>query len=317
MERDQSRMHNPVLLSEVLDALHPRDGGLYIDATFGFGGHTTAILERSKPSGKVLAIEIDSEVLNFSQKKFVEQFGERIVFFNADYADIEQVASQCGFSEVDGMVLDLGFSSLHVDDHTRGFSFRKAGKLDMRYNRKGDSESAADVLNTSSEEELEKIIRTFGEERFSKTIAHEIVAHRSRKAIGNTMDLVEIVFKAIPKKFQSKHIHPATKTFQAFRIHVNHELDHLKRFLTDFPKILKRGGRAAIISFHSLEDRMVKEMLKKYEKGCICPPDFPRCTCGNVPIMRRVNKKVITASESEVQKNPRSRSAKLRISEKI
>lgn len=302
-----SLTHIPVLLDEVIAALSPREGGLFIDGTLGAGGHTEAILARG---GSVLGFDRDEAALALVGER-LSSHGSALHLVHASYAQMAYFAESEGFSEVDGILLDLGYSSLQVDDPARGFSFRDDGPLDMRFDQRGGL-TAADILNTWDEEEIADIIFRYGEDHFSRRIARAIVAARP---LGSTKVLAEIVSRAIPGGHREK-IHPATRTFQALRIAVNDELAQLEAALPVAIDLLRPGGRLAVISFHSLEDRIVKNTLRTEASDCICPPEQPICTCDHEARIRLITRKPIVASESETARNPRSRSARLRVGEK-
>ena len=311
--------HIPVLLQEVLEGLQcEQQGGVYLDCTVGCGGHTAAILARH-PENRVIGIDQDASVLQIARQRLM-QFGDRVRLFHQRFEQVEQVLLPD--ERVDGIILDLGVSSLQLDEAARGFSFQKTGKLDMRMNQTeddkiGGSLTAYHVVNTYPRERLVEIFSRYGEERFSKRIANRIVETRSSQPIETTTQLAEIAARAVPKRFHTRGIHPATRIFQAIRIEVNGELQALGQTLERLMLFLRERGRCCVISFHSLEDRIVKRTFTKLAKGCQCPPDFPVCMCGLTPSVTILTKKPILPSEEEQQRNPRSRSAKLRIAEKI
>ena len=299
--------HTPVLLVEVLEGLQIKPGGLYIDATTGAGGHSRAILLASAPTGRLLCIDTDPQALDAARQNLAD-FVSRIQFVCANFSDLKAVAVQRGFERVDGILLDLGVSSLQLDNPARGFSFQKEGPLDMRLS--GQGRSAADLLNHLPETELADIIWQFGEERQSRRIARAIVENRP---LHTTTDLARLVARV---KGGREKIHPATKTFQALRIAANRELDALESVLPQAVRLLAPKGRLAVITFHSLEDRMVKEFFRKESRDCICPPGAPICTCNHQASLRLVNKRAIMPSGDEKGQNRRSRSAKLRVVER-
>ncbi len=307
--------HAPVLLEETIDALLPRSGGRYIDGTFGGGGHTRALLQASAPDGAVLAFDRDPEAIE--RASTIQQdpsIGDRLLVAHESFVRLLPVARERGMLPVDGIVLDLGLSSFQVDDPQRGFSFLQDGPLDMRFDS-SEGESAAELVNIRSEAELADIIWRFGEESRSRRIAKAIVAARSRGPIRTTGELAAIVETALGGR-RGSPTHPATKTFQAIRIAVNDELRALADTLPDAVDALGEGGRLAVIAFHSLEDRIVKQYFRRESSACLCPPEQPVCTCGHVPSIRTVGK-AIKPSTAEIGRNPRSRSAVLRVAEKL
>lgn len=304
------QIHNSVLLSESLDALNPQNDEVFIDATLGMGGHTEAILQANE-TVKVFGIDQDKNALKLANER-LEKFGERFKSFHANFSGIKSVLAEAKIEKVDGVLADLGVSSLQFDDAQRGFSFRFDAPLDMRMNADSDEETAAELLNRLSEEEIANVIYNYGEERFSRRIARRIVEKRkSGQPIETTRELASLIERAIGRGKKDK-IHPATKTFQALRIAVNGELEILEDFIIDAVDILKRDGRLAIITFHSLEDRIVKQTFQRLAGKCSCPPRLPQCVCGAEKIIEILTKKPISPPEIEIGHNPRSRSAKLR-----
>ena len=288
--------HIPVLLNEVLKILDPKPGEFFIDGTAGSGGHTEAILERVGPSGRVLGIDFDPDAVERLQTgKFKNS--ENVILVNGNYADAREILSERNLEKADGLLLDLGFSSVQIEDSGRGFSFQRDEPLDMRFNPKSDRSTAEEVVNSFEEKELADIIFKFGEERMSRRIAKAIVLQRRKERIRTTLELAEVIKGAVPRSYEHGRIHPATRTFQALRIYVNDELQNVERALSEMPNILKSGARAAVISFHSLEDRIVKNGLREMKKQ---------------NILEILTKKPIIASDEEARENPRSRSAKLR-----
>ncbi len=318
-----SSYHQPVMVNEVLDAL--KCGGelvqgmsgerIYVDGTAGCGGHTLEILKRTKPTAKVVCIDRDEEALEVARIK-LKNYKDRAILVHNNFSEIKSILKKLGIGHVDGILLDLGLSSLQLEREYRGFSFQKDGPLDMRMDQK-KGKTAFDIVNLSSEEELKDIIRNYGEERWAAKIAKRIVEKRAHKPISTTGELAELIFSCIPRRFHPKRIHPATKTFQAIRIVLNDELQHITKCLGEGVNALAMGGRFCVISYHSLEDRMVKRMFKAYEQGCTCPPSLPECLCGFKPKLKVITRRPLRPSEEEVRLNPRSRSAKLRIAEKI
>ncbi|MDD5341076.1 MAG: 16S rRNA (cytosine(1402)-N(4))-methyltransferase RsmH [Patescibacteria group bacterium] len=305
--------HTPVLLEEAIRYLDPKPGENFIDGTLGAGGHARAILEHTTPGGKLLAIDLDIKAIELAKNNLTE-FADRVLYTNDNFKNLEKIANESEISEFDGILLDLGLSSMELNDEKRGFSFSKDSFLDMRFGSGGLT--AADVINKYSENELIRIFKTYGEERHAKLIAAEIVRQRKIGKITTTNQLVNIIEKVYQGKARPK-INVATKVFQALRIEVNGELENLKQVLPVALKILKKGGRLGVISFHSLEDRIVKEFFKKEAKDCLCPPQVPVCVCGHKVSLKILTKKVIIPSNKELINNPRSRSAKLRAAIKL
>lgn len=301
--------HATVLREEVAGLLSPEEGALVLDGTLGGGGHAEALLERG---ARVLGLDRDPAAIAAAGAR-LSRFGERFCAERARFAEARAVLERRGLPGVDGAVLDLGVSSPQLDDPSRGFSFASDGPLDMRMGP--DGESAAELLARLSEEELEAVLREFGEEPFARKVARAIKA--ASPAPTRTAELAALVARAVPRKAWPKHIHPATRTFQALRIAVNGELAELDRFLADLPAILAPGGRAAIISFHSLEDRRVKQAFRALEGRCTCPPKLPQCVCGARGNFELLTKKAVTAGEAELAHNPRARSARLRAVRRI
>ncbi len=307
--------HLPVLYNEVIELLAPKSNGIYIDGTVGGGGHAWGILEKSAPTGKLLALDQDSEACLAAAAKLAE-FGDRVVIKQANFSDMAEIAPENDISNVDGILLDLGVSSYQLDEPSRGFSYMNNAPLDMRMNK--DNELSAYLLvNRYSEAELRRIIQQYGEERWAARIAKFIVTERQNNLINTTEELVTVIKKAIPAAAREKDQHPAKRTFQALRIAVNGELDQLAKGIEAACSILKPGGRVAVITFHSLEDRLVKEKFKIMSSECICPPHIPVCICNHHASLKLINRRPITASAEELVTNHRSRSAKLRVVEKL
>jgi len=304
--------HVPVMLREVIDHLVVRINGVYIDCTLGLGGHTLGILE-ADTKGRVFGIDIDPQVLALAYEN-LNNYRDRVSFIKGNFADLISLLNQYGISEVDGVLMDLGVSSIQLDTPDRGFSFRYDSPLDMRMDQTAGRPISYE-LNKDSIDKLTEIIKEFGEERWAKRIARNIVTARERSPINTTARLTEIIEKSVPRS--SEGIHPATRTFQALRIYKNNELENLKTGLEQAIKILKSGGRICVISFHSLEDRIVKNTFRTLERGCICPPKIPKCICGQKPLIKIITKKPITPSDEEIEINPRSRSSKMRVAEKL
>lgn len=306
--------HEPVLLQEILTYLDPKPNQNFIDCTLGGGGHTREILKRTVPDGRVLGIDLDKEVQEKTLQTLTE-FKDRVIAATGNFSDIAELSEQNGFKEVDGILYDLGFSSIQMGSD-RGFSFDSTEKLDMRFGHEIKI-TAHDVVNKWPEKEIRRIIQDYGEERFAAKIAKTIIAVRAKNPINTGAQLAETVKQAIPRRFWPTSINPATRTFQAIRIAVNQELENLQNTLPQAIKLLKKGGRLAIISFHSLEDRIVKDAFKTQANPCVCPKEIPFCVCDKKPTLKIITKKIVTASEDEIKNNPRARSAKLRIAEKI
>lgn len=303
-------LHVSVLLAESLQFLAPERGGIYVDATLGMGGHSEAILQVSSET-RVLGIDQDSEAIAYAEKR-LEKFGERFRRFHANFSEIENVLAVAGVERVDGILADLGVSSLQFDSETRGFSFRFDAPLDMRMDASSEEETAAELLERLSEFEIARIIYEYGEERFSRRIARRIIERRENGASPQTTrELAELVAGVVRTGKKDK-IHPATRTFQALRIAVNGELEILENFLRSAIDKLNKEGRLVVISFHSLEDRIVKQTFQKLAGKCTCPPNFPGCVCGAEKRVEILTKKPIVPTEEETEANPRARSAKLR-----
>lgn len=305
--------HTPVLLQEVIEFLAPKANQNFIDATCGFGGHAEAILNKIGPSGILIGIDQDKEALKSSQERLVK-FGERFKPFQGNFSKIDEAAS--GLVITGGVLADLGVSSYQIDEAVRGFSFAKEGPLDMRMDTNLEL-TAEMVINGYPVEKLTKIISSYADERFARRIVERIDTARSRKPIKTTIELAEIVWDSVPKRFRQKGINPATRTFQAIRMEVNNELGHLKEFIPKAIEILKPEARLAMITFHSREDKVVASYFKESANPCKCPPDFPECVCGAKPKIKIITKKSISATNRETLENPRSRSARLRVVEKI
>lgn len=305
--------HVPVMFREVIEALRPRDGGRYVDGTTGAGGHAAGVLEAAGPNARLLGLDADPDALAIAGKTLA-RFGDRVELVNENFRYLAEVARDKGFVPADGVLLDLGISSMQLDLSIRGFSFRTEAPLDMRFDPR-QLVTAADIVNGADEAELRKILYEYGEERFAPRIARAIVQQRAIRRIETTAQLADIVTKAVGPRWVG--INPATKTFQALRIAVNKELESLRETLPQALEILAKGGRMAIIAFHSLEDRIVKEFMRYEASHCICPPGLPVCVCGKKPSLKIVGKKPLTPDIEEIQRNPRARSAKLRVAEKI
>jgi 16S rRNA (cytosine1402-N4)-methyltransferase len=307
--------HLSVMPDEVIQYLNPRPGGIYLDGTLGGGGHARLILERCTPGGMLIGIDQDQEALQATGQRLAE-FGASAQLVHGNFGELKQHLERLGMSGLDGFILDIGVSSHQLDSGKRGFSFQHDAPLDMRMDT-SQGQTAAELLNELPEEELEQIIRDFGEERWAKRIASFIVKARHEAPIEGTLQLVDIIKGAVPKAKWDERIHPATRTFQAIRIAVNRELENLEKGLRAAIERLKPGGRGVVISFHSLEDRIVKHIFREYTTGCICPRNLPVCVCNNRPRVQILTGRPGMASDTEISENPRSRSAKLRALEKL
>ncbi len=306
--------HIPVLREEVLHYLNAGDKQLIVDGTLGDGGHTEAILQHSGPQCRVLGIDRDAEALARARKRLAP-FGERVILVHGNYSEIQSILAQRNIQEIDGLLLDLGVSSRQLNTPERGFSFMNDGPLDMRMNKE-DTTTAADLLETLSDKELEDIIKTYGEERHYKKIVRYIRKAQGKGPLSTTASLSKILSSAV-KQPRPARIHPSTRTFQALRIAVNRELDHLRTALSESLNILNAAARLVVISFHSLEDRIVKQFIHDEEKGCICPPKIPICVCGKKSRLKKVTRRVVIPSAEEVRLNPRASSSRLRAAERI
>ena len=306
--------HVSVLLDETIEGLNIKPDGIYIDGTLGGAGHAYEVCKRLSDKGRFVGIDQDEAAIQAGTER-LREFGDRVSIVRSNYCDMKQVLYNLGIAGVDGIVLDLGVSSYQLDTAERGFSYMEDAPLDMRMDRRQEK-TAKDIVNGYSEKELFRVIRDYGEDSFAKNIAKHIVAYREKKEIKTTGELMEIIRGAIPMKVQKNGGHPAKKTFQAIRIELNQELEVLNNTLNDMIGLLNEDGRICIITFHSLEDRIVKRIFRKNEDPCECPPDFPMCVCGKKPQGRVITKKPILPSKEEQEVNSRSRSAKLRIFEK-
>ena len=306
--------HVSVLLRETIEWLNIRPDGIYADGTLGGGGHASEVAARLTEGGRLIGIDQDADAIAAATER-LKPFGNRVTIVRDNYVNMKQVLADLGIEAVDGICLDLGVSSYQLDTAERGFSYMEDAPLDMRMDRRGDR-TAADLVNECSEQELFRIIRDYGEDRFAKNIAKHIVKARERKAIRTTGELADIIRGAIPMKIQVTGGHPAMRTFQALRIALNGELQVLEDSIDEMIGLLKPGGRICIITFHSLEDRIVKNGFRRNESPCTCPPGFPVCVCGKKSRGTVITKKPILPTEEETEENPRSRSAKLRIFER-
>lgn len=306
--------HKSVLLHETIDGLHIKPDGIYVDGTLGGGGHSYEVCKRLSTKGSIVGIDQDAAAIEAAGDR-LKDFGEKVTIVRSNYCDMKSRLHELGIDKVDGIILDLGVSSYQLDTAERGFSYREDALLDMRMDTR-QKMTARDIVNDYSEMDLYRVIRDYGEDKFAKNIAKHIVAARGKKPIETTGQLTDIIRQAIPMKYQKKSGHPAKRTFQAIRIELNRELEVLRDSLDDMIELLNPGGRLCIITFHSLEDRIVKSAFKKNENPCTCPPDFPVCVCGKVSKGSIVTRKPILPSEEELEYNSRSKSAKLRIFER-
>ncbi|MBS5926501.1 MAG: 16S rRNA (cytosine(1402)-N(4))-methyltransferase RsmH [Clostridium sp.] len=306
--------HVSVLLNECLDALNIKDDGIYVDCTLGGAGHSSHILQRLSKDGLLVGIDQDTDALKAAGERLKEYENKKLVHNN--FHNIDSILEELEIPKVDGILMDLGVSSYQLDEGERGFSYMKDAPLDMRMNREREF-SAYDIVNSYSMEDLWRIIRDYGEEKFAKRIAEFIVNRREEKPIETTLELVDIIKAAIPAKARREGPHPAKRTFQAIRIEVNGELEILNKAIEDGVNRLNKGGRMAIITFHSLEDRIVKLKFRDLANPCTCPKEFPICVCGKKPLVKLISRKAIEPSKEEVEENPRSRSAKLRVIERF
>lgn len=307
-------MHVSVLQHELVDLLNVKDNGVYVDCTGGGGGHASLVLSKLSDKGRLIVLDRDIDAVARLKERFEND--SRVNVVHSNFVDIDIVLHDLKIDKVDGVYADFGVSSFQLQDGGRGFSFRKEGPLDMRMDVT-EGEPVSEIVNNYSESNLSTIIYKYGEEKFARKIAGAVVRRRVVKPFETTSDFAEVVKSAIPKQFHKKGMHPATKTFQAFRIFVNNELDAIFGLMNKIENIINTGGRFAAISFHSLEDRIVKDSLVKYSSPCTCPPEFPVCVCGAKPVFKIITKRPIVPSEKEVTANPLSRSAKLRGAERL
>ena len=314
MEQGQTYSHRPVLLDECIEGLRIRPGGLYLDGTLGRAGHSREIARRLD-TGRLVCIDRDQAALGAAQDRLAGCL-DKVELIHGNFGDLAELLDGRGLGPFDGMLFDLGVSSPQLDDPERGFSYMHDAPLDMRMDR-SEALTAAIVVNEWPQEELKRILWQYGEERYAPQIAGAIARRRADKPIGTTLELVEVIRGAMPAQALREKQHPAKRSFQAIRIAVNDELAAVDRMLQAAVPRLSPGGRLAVISFHSLEDRIVKNALAAFARGCTCPPDFPVCVCGKTPQVRLVNRKPILSGEAELNENPRARSAKLRLAEKL
>lgn len=305
--------HKSVLLNETIDGLNIKPDGIYVDGTLGGGGHAYEVCRRLGEKGSIVGIDQDAAAIEAASAR-LKDFGEKVTIVRSNYCDMKSKLHELGIDKVDGIVLDLGVSSYQLDTAERGFSYREDAPLDMRMDTR-QKMTARDIVNDYTEADLYRVIRDYGEDKFAKNIAKHIVQARAVKPVETTAELSEIIRASIPMKFQKKSGHPAKRTFQAIRIELNRELDVLRDSLDDMIDLLNPGGRLCIITFHSLEDRIVKSAFRKNENPCTCPPDFPVCVCGKKSKGSIITKKPILPSEEELEYNSRSKSVKLRIFE--
>lgn len=309
-------VHAPVLFKECMEMLNLKKTGVYVDGTMGGAGHSRGILERTFPEGRLIAVDQDPDAIKAGRER-LSSFGERVTIVHSNFGNLKTILKGLKINQIDGILFDLGVSSYQLDNPERGFSYMDDAPLDMRMNSAGGGITAADLVNSESEANLARIIFTYGEERWAKRIARFIVESRAKNKITTTGELVQIIKNAVPAGARKSGPHPAKRTFQALRIAVNKELDLVESAIGDAVGFLKPGGRICVISFHSLEDRIVKQQFQRFSAGCICPPGFPVCRCGVKPLVKIITKKPVVPTDEEVKHNPRARSAKLRVAEKV
>ena len=308
-------LHQPVLVHEVVRYLVTLSDGLYVDGTVGCGGHSEAIGRKITAQGRLICLDRDPEAIRISRER-LSPLRERVTLARANYAELNGVLQDLRFKEVNGVFLDLGMSSYQLEYSRRGFSFSRDEPLDMRMDP-DDELSAYQLVNNLSRRDLERILRNYGEEKMARSIAKSIDRERRKKPIDSSLHLANLIRSVVPRSHRPGAKHPATRTFQAIRIAVNRELENLDAFLDKVPSLISKGGRLVILTYHSLEDRMVKKAIIDWEKGCSCPPDLPRCACGKKPLFKRLHKRAIKPDQQEVEDNPRARSAILRAAERI
>jgi len=307
-------LHRPVLLDECIEGLNIKPDGIYLDGTLGRAGHSREIAKRLT-TGRLICVDRDDAALEAARTRLADWM-DKVILVHSNFDRVAHIIKELGLPGVDGMLFDLGVSSPQLDDGSRGFSYMADAPLDMRMDR-SEAVTAAEVVNTWSQEELRRILLQYGEERYAPQIAGAIVRRRADKPIETTLELVDIIKSAMPAKALREKQHPAKRSFQAIRIAVNDELASVDRMIRGAIPSLNKGGRLAVITFHSLEDRIVKTGMGEFAKGCTCPPDFPVCVCGKTPDVKQVSRKPILPTEREVEENPRARSAKLRVCEKL
>lgn len=307
-------VHKSVLLQECLDSLNIKPDGIYLDGTLGGAGHSSEIVKRLD-TGRLIGVDRDQVALQAAGER-LKPYADRVTLVHSNFQEVASVLDQLGIDQIDGMLFDLGVSSPQLDDGARGFSYMADAPLDMRMNRE-DALTAYDVVNTWDRQELKKIFYEYGEERYAPQVAAAIERRRAEKPIETTLELVDVIRSAMPPQALREKQHPAKRVFQAIRIAVNDELGSVSRMMEAAIPRLKPGGRLAVITFHSLEDRIVKSAMQQAAKGCVCPPEFPICVCGKKPQIKIVTRKPIVSGEAELNENPRARSAKLRVAEKI
>lgn len=306
--------HVSVLLMETVDGLNIKPDGIYVDGTLGGGGHSEEILKRLD-TGKLIGIDQDENALKAASER-LKPFGDKFIPVRSNFSNIKAVLEDLNIDRIDGMMMDLGVSSHQLDEAERGFSYRFDAPLDMRMDQRQDLD-AYQVVNSYSEDELNQVIKKYGEENWARRIAKFICEARQEKPVETTLELVDLIYKAIPAAARREGGHPAKRTFQAIRIEVNNELEILKTTISDITSVLNKNGRIAVITFHSLEDRLVKHAFKDLAQGCICPPELPMCMCNNKPKIKIITRKPILPSEEELETNARSKSAKLRVAKKV
>ena len=306
--------HKSVLLEETIRNLKVKPDGIYVDGTLGGGGHAYEVCRQLSAKGSLIGIDQDEAAIEAAGER-LQEFGDRVTIIRSNYCNMKKELQKIGISSVDGIVLDLGVSSYQLDNAERGFTYREDVPLDMRMDRRG-SRTARDIVNTYTENELYRVLRDYGEEKFAKKIARNICTARTDKPIETTGELIELIKQSIPMKMRAVGGHPAKKTFQAIRIELNQELEVLRNSLDDMIELLNDGGRICIITFHSLEDRIVKTIFRRNENPCTCPPDFPVCVCGKTLMGRVITRKPILPDAEEIAVNKRSKSAKLRVFER-
>ena len=307
--------HQPVMVHEVIDNLIPSEKGLYVDGTVGSGGHSEAIAQKIGFRGRLICLDRDPAAIRLSKER-LRPFGQKVILVHSNYALMDQVLKESGYEKVNGILLDLGLSSYQIEESGRGFSFQKDEPLDMRMNP--EQELTADlIINRSSLKELERLLKGFGEEKKARLIAKKIDRERQKVQISSTLQLVNIIQSTVYRSQRVRDKHPATLTFQALRIAVNRELENLSSFLEKVPDLIQKGGRLVILSYHSLEDRLVKKAMIGWENPCTCPPGLPECACGKDPLFKRPFKKAKKPEQQEIYENPRARSARLRVTERI